>query len=383
MTSLAEAPVSAVDARRLTGQLMALSLVVWALPAALALLSRTSRIALWWDLTFAPLVVLSGVVALTGRPRIGAGLLWTASVAGALTLPLAATDGLRAPVWLAVISPVATGACVLLSRRVLVCGAALAVLLIAGSVPRQALQVDAQRPSVLSLLLLVAIWAVSLALLRTLEFAQRRVEEVRDSAVDEFVAARAAEATIRAEQAWDAYLHNEVIAALAVISDGSTVAARAEAERVLAEQLEVGGDGIVPTPWVGSETLDAVLRHRPDAETVMDIVPDVESVPAEVRRAVFEALSEALRNVDRHAYGPGGKGPARVEVVLDETRIWVRISDEGRGFEPGAVDESRMGMAISIQARMDAVGGWSRVRSRPGQGACVELGWEWPVARSR
>lgn len=377
-----ESATSAVDVRRLSGQLLALGLLGFGVPAAIDLHAQADRVPAWWSAPLVVLVVLSTGLALGGRERWGARVLWLAGLAGSTTVAFAVTGRLSAPTFMAVLSPVIVGGCVLVTRRPALSLAAVVALLVPSALARRALLPEPPKDTVQQVLSLLAIWAVSLALLRLLEHAQHRVEGVQDAAVEEFVAARAAEATVRAEQAWDAYLHDEVVAVLTVLAEGDTLEARAQAERVLAAPWDLGGRS-VPTPWIGVGSLDSVMRHRPGAETVIDIDPGTGAMPEDVRRAVLEAVSEALRNVDRHAYGPGGEGPSRLEIVLDAARVRAVVSDEGRGFDPRHVADSRLGIAVSIQARMDAVGGWARVESAPGRGTRVELGWDRPVGDGR
>ena len=377
-----ESATSVVDVRRLSGQLLALALLCFGVPAAIELRAQTDRVSAWWSTPLVVLVVLSFGLALSGWERWGARVLWVAGLVGSVTVPFAVAGKLGAPTFMGVLSPVVIGGCVLISRRPVVSLAGVVALLVPAGLARRALLPEPPKDTVQQVLALLAIWAVSLALLRLLEHAQHRVEGVQDAAVEEFVAARAAEATVRAEQAWDAYLHDEVVAVLAVLAEGDTAEAREQAERVLAEPWDLGG-GSVPTPWIGAGSLDSVMRHRPGAETVIDIDPGTGALPEEVRRAVLEAVSEALRNVDRHAYGPGGEGPARLELSLDASRVRAVVSDEGRGFDPRHVADSRLGIAVSIQARMDAAGGWARVESAPGRGTRVELGWDRPVVDVR
>ena len=49
------------------------------------------------------------------------------------------------------------------------------------------------------------------------------------------------------------------------------------------------------------------------------------------------------------------------------------VRDRGRGFDPAAVAEDRLGVRDSIVDRMERHGGTAEVRSTPGEGTEVRL----------
>jgi signal transduction histidine kinase len=89
--------------------------------------------------------------------------------------------------------------------------------------------------------------------------------------------------------------------------------------------------------------------------------------PAEARMALYRIAHEALANVRRHAYAHS------VDVVLSEVGggVLMRIADDGRGFRPGEPAPGHRGISLMRQ-RAEVEGGWLRVVSSPGAGACVE-----------
>ena len=94
-------------------------------------------------------------------------------------------------------------------------------------------------------------------------------------------------------------------------------------------------------------------------------------VPGQVGRAVEGAVGEALENVRRHA----GTDRAHLRLTGGPDRLVVTVSDRGAGFVLSAVPQSRHGLLLSIRERMARVGGSADVRSAPGSGTVVELGW--------
>jgi signal transduction histidine kinase len=59
-----------------------------------------------------------------------------------------------------------------------------------------------------------------------------------------------------------------------------------------------------------------------------------------------------------------------ISVYVEPNAVYVR--DRGAGFDPAAPTERR-GIAESIRARMERVGGTARITSTPGEGTEVEL----------
>ena len=89
---------------------------------------------------------------------------------------------------------------------------------------------------------------------------------------------------------------------------------------------------------------------------------------------VDPAVRAALDNVERHA-GPGAS--AWVLVEDEDDAVTVTVRDDGAGMPAGRLEaaerEGRLGVAASIRARVEDVGGTAVVVSAPGQGTEVEL----------
>ncbi|MFZ4894581.1 sensor histidine kinase [Plantibacter sp. Mn2098] len=88
-----------------------------------------------------------------------------------------------------------------------------------------------------------------------------------------------------------------------------------------------------------------------------------------VREAFLLALSECLENVRRHA----GVDTADVTVSSDESTVRLLVTDTGDGFDPRTVAPGRLGIAESVIARIEDVGGRARVFAAPGAGTTVIL----------
>ena len=82
------------------------------------------------------------------------------------------------------------------------------------------------------------------------------------------------------------------------------------------------------------------------------------TLSAPERICIFRFLQETLNNAYRHA---GGKGQA-VEVVLQDGRLTVAVSDSGPGFDPQAIRAEGLGLA-GLKERVESIGGQFAVQS--------------------
>ena len=89
----------------------------------------------------------------------------------------------------------------------------------------------------------------------------------------------------------------------------------------------------------------------------------------EAVRALVQSVRAAFENVLRHS----GRNVAELEFIYGDEDLTVMVTDQGRGFDPAAVPEDRLGVRESIVRRMEAVGGSAQVWSTPGSGTSVVL----------
>lgn len=100
--------------------------------------------------------------------------------------------------------------------------------------------------------------------------------------------------------------------------------------------------------------------QAPDPEQELKLGPDV-------RRAVFLIFKEAVNDIVRHA----GCARAEIELRLDGDCLALRVSDDGRGFDPrqpgeGNGLESMNRRAVSMRAELEMI-------SQPGRGTTIAL----------
>lgn len=94
-------------------------------------------------------------------------------------------------------------------------------------------------------------------------------------------------------------------------------------------------------------------------------------VPGYVAEAFAGAVAEALENVVRHAE----TGRVAVRLADRGHEVEVTVTDWGRGFDPAQPPGGGFGLREDLAGRMADIGGTADVRSSPGFGTVVCLGW--------
>ena len=110
-----------------------------------------------------------------------------------------------------------------------------------------------------------------------------------------------------------------------------------------------------------------VLRRAHGLAIELDVAGD-HRVAAGIETDVFRIAQEALHNALRHA----GAGHIAVRLRCEDERLELTVSDDGAGFDVGAVRSRRLGLTTMAE-RARAVGGDLELRSSPGAGTTVRL----------
>jgi GAF domain-containing protein/HAMP domain-containing protein len=158
-------------------------------------------------------------------------------------------------------------------------------------------------------------------------------------------------------------------------------------------------------------SLGDLLRQLAEAvmgRTGMPVTVTVEgqcAPPPDVHVTLYRIAQEALNNVVKHAQAgqvavslrcaPAGTPPQAEETGraaaipehattsplsasvggIEGGRVELRVSDDGRGFDPSAVPPNRLGLGI-IRERAQAVGATLEIKSRPRHGTQLIVVWE-------
>jgi signal transduction histidine kinase len=190
-------------------------------------------------------------------------------------------------------------------------------------------------------------------------------------------------------------LHDTILNTLTAVARGSArgsttavseVVTRCRRDVALMEAAlggtgDVAVDAVRPPDDLLNEVRGVVADMRARGLTVHLHADEAEgtAVPARVITALSNAVREALSNVAAHA----GTGEAWVSVrhlapdaaAADPCRLRITVRDQGAGFDPARVDQSRLGLSRSIAERTAECGGQASVWSEPGQGTEVSLSW--------
>ena len=109
----------------------------------------------------------------------------------------------------------------------------------------------------------------------------------------------------------------------------------------------------------------SLFRHN-QAELELE-VPSLPRRPErEVEQACFRIAQEGLTNILRHA----GANRIRLALSGDDTRLRLRLTDDGRGFDPRQA--GGLGLVI-MRERAQSAGGSLSIHSSPGAGTRIEL----------
>jgi signal transduction histidine kinase len=124
--------------------------------------------------------------------------------------------------------------------------------------------------------------------------------------------------------------------------------------------------GLVPALRFLIEQESSLLGLRLDFEVVgtpRRLIPLVETV-------LFRVGQEALANLARHAQVQEG----RVKIVYAEETVTLRVSDQGRGFDPAENFHPPHGWGLAgMKERVESVGGTLKIDSAPRQGTIIEV----------
>jgi len=143
-----------------------------------------------------------------------------------------------------------------------------------------------------------------------------------------------------------------------------------------------------PTALLDSK-LDDLLRQlaealagRADLAVTMDVQP-VPALPPEVHVTFYRIAQETLQNVAKHAEADrvtvglaASFGLAPETTVMGwQGEVRLRISDNGKGFDPASHGAGRLGLRI-MRERAEGIGANLIIDAGPGRGTRVTLAWQ-------
>ena len=227
------------------------------------------------------------------------------------------------------------------------------------------------------------------AIFASLPLTIRRAGQLLDTSAEAAVAetrrAAISSAQARERSRVEALVHDTVLVALLASSNssiGGPAPAAMEARRALAQIGSFGTRSEPPPTRSATEFVWGVQSICTDLAPhaqFTHVTHGEASVPFEVAEALVEGATEALRNSLQHADRGVEPVSRAVHVEVERDSVEVTVLDDGIGFDPAAVPSARLGIAVSILARVNSEpGGFAIVVSQPGRGTRVTLRWRRP-----
>ena len=127
---------------------------------------------------------------------------------------------------------------------------------------------------------------------------------------------------------------------------------------------------------IRSHAYDIQEKH-PNLEIHLSLAHDGQSLPDNVRLALFRVLQQALANVVRHAEAT----EVRIHFSFDAEETHLEVTDNGKGFAVPDnwiefVRQEHYGLAGAAE-RVNALGGVFKVESKPGNSTTVRVTIPW------
>ena len=139
-----------------------------------------------------------------------------------------------------------------------------------------------------------------------------------------------------------------------------------ELKQLLDRERAVGTDAVAG-PASDSVRLEELIRdiertgRRAGVRVESEHPEDVDLLPAALRTTAYRIVQEAATNCFRHA----AASTLRIAVTTDESRVEVRVSDDGAGARRGYREGNGL---TGMRERVDLLGGELRVGDRGGSG---------------
>jgi len=99
------------------------------------------------------------------------------------------------------------------------------------------------------------------------------------------------------------------------------------------------------------------------------LVEEELTFPSHLEEELYHVIQEALNNVLKHAEATS----VTVRICALDTNLEVEVEDNGKGFSPNLTDSERGIGLISMQERVEKIGGSLAIESTPGQGSHVHI----------
>lgn len=115
--------------------------------------------------------------------------------------------------------------------------------------------------------------------------------------------------------------------------------------------------------WLAGE-----MAEKYNLKVRLDVDPGIHMPDEVIRGFLYRTASELLFNVVKHS----GTREADLVLHVREGKLFLGVSDHGKGFAPGTLEENRKDTGfglLTIEERASALGGKFEVKSEPGRGS--------------
>jgi len=115
------------------------------------------------------------------------------------------------------------------------------------------------------------------------------------------------------------------------------------------------------------------LRNAISGRARLPVTVEIEgyqSLPVDVKIALYRISQEALNNAVKHAEAT----QLTVQLACGEVGVRLAILDDGKGFTPQQALRDRLGLGI-MSERAEAIGADLVINSQPGEGTVVSVYW--------
>jgi NarL family two-component system sensor histidine kinase LiaS len=198
--------------------------------------------------------------------------------------------------------------------------------------------------------------------LATLEARNRFARDLHDSVKQQVFATSFQVAAARA------LIEEDTEAAEAQLAQADELVRQAQKElNVLIQEMRPAGPAGLEGKGLAGALRDYVKSWSQRAEILAEVhVRGEREVPLQTEQALFRVAQEALANVARHS----GAKKTEVDLTYTTDTLSLRVSDDGRGFDPAQDPGEGFGLA-SMRERASGLGGRVDVESAPGKGTRI------------
>jgi signal transduction histidine kinase len=111
------------------------------------------------------------------------------------------------------------------------------------------------------------------------------------------------------------------------------------------------------------------FQNRSDIQVNLEVDPPDLEVPKELHTGLFRIIQEGLTNVMRHSKAT----EVWITINGEPDQLQIEVRDNGRGFDPKILKETRSLGLIGIRERALLIGGEAKIEGNPGKGTRIEI----------